>query len=254
MLSSLQSFLEESERPFELLNSDVELFHTTTGENFRDIIMKGVIFPSLCTVFEKERLVYFFAGRPGYKTSLIRDPAHWHLPAIIAFEPFSSIDPKRIFPFDSGAASSSRFYEVLGIKNIYNYELKPNIRTFSKLINFFFGDYDSYKDGKPISFEKVQKIIGNNTLDIEILSLSRLYNYRFNEQIDDRARLIEFQYDREIDLKLKNPKFIICCDEWMRDSRFKEKIGEFNCDIRTFSLLPLNTDNYYSKIYELCRL
>ncbi|SEK00155.1 hypothetical protein SAMN05518849_1256 [Sphingobium sp. AP50] len=60
--------------------------------------------PVPCPVFNKEPLIYFFYGRPAYRASaqIQSNGLDAYAPICIIMKP-DAADPRRIFPFDSGA-------------------------------------------------------------------------------------------------------------------------------------------------------
>lgn len=227
------------------------LVHTANGEDFADIIETGRILPSECSVFHGEKLAYFFLGRPGYKTSVVSDASYWQLPAVFCFDKLDGIKPKRAFPFDSGALTKGRYKDIIGKIGLHEFEIDASWPSISNLIHHFFGESENYKQGVSISYQDLRKSVGDNTSSYVALALSKLYNYQFNEEIDDRVRLIELQY--EVDIKLSSPNLrgIILCREWLRDPYIKAKIEGMGCKILDYPLFPLSSSSYYSKIYEL---
>lgn len=250
-MSQLQNFLiSVNSDPMSALPG-LSLFHTANGEDFLKILNDGEIKPSLCTVFDGEFLSYFFVGRPAYKTEVVCDPSYWQLPAVFVFDELSDYSPKRMYPFDTGAYSGDKFRKIIGRIDLAEFEILPDRSNISCLIRTFFGSDLKYVEGHPRSYDSIKELVGHSVSNFVPMALSKLYNFPFNEMIDDRSRLIELQFDSAIALKRPILKGIVCCKEWLRDPSVKAKIDRFECDIKVFGILPLSTSSYYSKIYEL---
>ena len=248
-MQRLQKFLHQYSSRASL--DGIGLVHTANGEDFIDIIESGKIIPSECNVFRGEKLSYFFLGRPAYKTSVVKDASFWQLPAVFCFDKLEAYHPKRVFPFDSGALSKGRYKEIIGKIALDDFELDASWNSISNLIFHFFGEIDNYKQGISFSYQEIRKLVGNDTSAYVALALSKLYNYQFNDEIDDRVRLVEIQYDSEIELSKKSLKAVILCKEWLSDSGLKGKLDTIGCDVLDYPLFPLSSSSYYSKIYEL---
>lgn len=249
-MSQLQTFLNSCAAAASV---NLNLVHTANGEDFVKILESGAIIPSECTVFNQELLSYFFLGRPGYKNPLVHDPSYWQLPAVFVFDNLEKFVPLRAFPFDSGAFSLGRYRDILGRVRLEDFEISPNHKDIAKMIKTYFGNKSRYLDGRATPIDNIDEALGSSRTNYVPIALSKLYNFPFNDRIDDRARLLEIQYNIEIPLTATSLKAVICCREWMRDPYIRELIGKFKCDVGEFSLLPLNNSNYYSQIYEIAR-
>lgn len=212
-----------------------------------------MIRPSLCTVFTGEHLSYFFVGRPGYKVAVSHDPSYWQLPAVFIFSKLDKFNPKRIHPFDTGAMSREKYRDIIGKLKIKDFEMNPKWSSVLSIIEHFFDGRKSYLAGKAKSYEQIRKSIGPDVRNFVPLALSKLYNHAFNEHIDDRARLIEIQYEDSIPLEYPSLKAVIMCKEWTRDKHLMALISKLGCKVETYPILALNTEGYYSKIYEIAQ-
>ncbi len=225
--------------------------HTANGEDFLSILNDQKIKTSNCKVFHAEKLVYFFLGRPAYKTSLVPDPSFWQLPAIFILRRHPELTPKRVFPFDSGGMAEERYQKVIGKIQLQNFQLSGELDQISKAISYYFGDQERYLAARATPYDEIAHRIGENVSSFSTLALSKLYNHQFNEVIDDRAKLFEFQFDQDIDISNGNLRAVIICREWIRDAKIKEQLDQIECKVLTYPLFPLQSSNYYSKIYEL---
>jgi hypothetical protein len=137
-VGGLRSFLDRVTTPQAL--SGLSLMHTANGEDLLSILESKTIQPAECRVFDGERLVYFFLGRPAYKTSLVHDASYWQLPAVFAFDTLSHHPPIRMYPFDTGAFSLDRYREIIGRIDRAEFALGDSWQTAENLIAYYFGD------------------------------------------------------------------------------------------------------------------
>lgn len=227
------------------------LMHTANGEDFLSILEERKIRATECKVFAPQKIAYFFLGRPAYKTSVVPDPSYWQLPAVFILKNYPSAKPLRIFPFDSGAMADHRYEPIIGKIKLDDFELSSELEAVQKAVSYFFGNQESYRASNPISYQEISQRIGERVSAYSTLALSKLYNHPFNETIDDRVKLVEFQFDEDIDLSNGNLKAVIICREWMRDPKIQQMISEFECRVKTYPIYPLRSSDYYAKIYEL---
>lgn len=229
----------------------IDLMHTANGESFVSILSSNMINVSRCRVFTGDKLSYFFLGRPAYKTAIVYDPSYWQLPAVFVFRNINEHLPKRIFPFDSGAFSDDRFSEIIGKIEMTAFELGVEPSLVPILIRTFFSSGDRYIRAQPVAYEDISAVVGQDLINFVPLALAKLYNHNLNSELDDRTRLVEYQYSDPISLSESGFRGVICCREWMRDQRIRELLANLDCDVRSYPLLPLSSSSYYSKIYEL---
>lgn len=100
-------------------------------------------------------------------------------------------------------------------------------------------------------YEEVKTRVGTQTSAFPVLALSKLYNFPFNEKLDDRVRLIEFQYEEDVPLNENTLKAVIVCKEWTRDPDTQRILEGLGCAVETYPLYPLASHCYYSTIYEI---
>src|ERR1044071_6887776 len=77
------------------------LVHTTDLYHFRDIRNSAELQPSDCEVYEGEKLLYFFYGRPSYRPHAQRETitAKALLPICLVFSRRVMSEAVRIMPF-----------------------------------------------------------------------------------------------------------------------------------------------------------
>lgn len=247
----MSNVAEEIQSSEETPINKLSLMHTANGEDFLAILTDQKIKTNKCKVFHLEKLAYFFLGRPAYKTSVAPDPSFWQLPAVFILNQYPDAKPIRIYPFDSGGLAERRYEKIIGKIDLSHFELPSDSGQISKAIRYFFGDQDRYLSARAVPYEEIAERVGENVSSFSTLALSKLYNHQFNETIDDRVKLIEFQFDEDIDLSNGNLRAVIICREWIRDPKIKEMLNNIGCVVKTYPLFPLRSSDYYSKIYEL---
>lgn len=245
------SDITDSYQPIDI--SGLSLLHTANGEDFLSILNDEKIRTQKCRVFTSESLCYFFLGRPAYKTSVAPDPSYWQLPAIFAFEQMPAIRPKRIFPFDSGALEDGRYRSIIGKIERDSFMIGSNYDSVSRLLSYFFDSSEKYMEARAVPYEAIRKRLNDQMSAFPVLALSKLYNYPFNEEIDDRARLIEIQFEHDVPIDKATIKGIIICKEWRRDPKIESALTALGCPVKDYPIMPLSSSNYYAKIYELAQ-
>ena len=250
-MSHLTDFLRTKGVPTPTASLDLKLMHTANGEDFVDILLDKQIKVSKCGVFVGEDLAYFFLGRPAYKTKVVHDPSYYQLPAVFIFDNLDDYTPTRIFPFDSGAFQDGRFKEIIGKVDISSFNCGDVPNIIPTLIKTFFSDRDRYVRAQPVSVEDIARLVGTDLRHFQPLALAKLYNHNPNYELDDRLRLVEYQYSEDIKLRSPNLKGVICSKEWLRDPILEAALADLGCRVASYPLFPLNSASYYAKIYEL---
>lgn len=250
-MTRLQKFVDEQSAPAGIHLDRLNIVHSAPGESFVRILESKLLKATACQFFHGEQILYFFVGRPGYKTSIVHNPSYWQLPSVFVFPTLVNTNPARVFPFDTGAFKQGRYKDILGVSDVSEFQISPDYRSVEKLISVFFESLGAYNRGNPKPYREMRDLVGENTRNYVPLALSKLQNFQFNELIDDRARLIELQYTEDVSLRENPPKAIICCEEWKRDAQVISAISSLGCDVEFYPIFPLDTQAYYAKIYEL---
>ncbi len=177
--------------------NELPLVHTTRCELFKQLCSAGYLSPRDCPVF-KEPLLYFFYGRPAYRSKLGGRPDTLMnpMPICFVFKP-GAVGPdfKRVFPFDSGAASAGMFVPHVEPGDLLAYSLPPNLATIRKAISAFFETNDNYFFGTPRSDPAAANAIS------AIGSYRSLLNEGGPTHYDDRRSAIEVQSDQNLILR-----------------------------------------------------
>lgn len=209
-------------------------FHNVDSLKIRDIIETGALKTKKCPVFN-EPLVYLFYGRPAYK--LTNENGNWsdefHTPISFILSSNSSINIKRIYPFDTGAFTAG-FYENHVPKefSIDNFLLGTSHEVPRMLIEIFFENNENYFLGKP-TFSEHPKF-----LEYEVKAFLNIIKAKGQSPFDDRAYTIEYQLASDMEIK-GNILAVVAPSEAFDDPLVYDKVvGEWNA-------IPLNYSTYH---------
>jgi hypothetical protein len=165
------------------------LVHNTTCLRFNDVAQTGVLEPRFCDKF-KEPLVYFFYGRPIYRSSSsgqVADIRYTFCPVCLVFRANSPASIARVFPFDSGAASSGLFAPVIPSADRDQYSLAATIATAQRVVEAFFETNQQYYVGK------VRSSFNSPSTEPEVGRYWTLVSTEGEARYDDRRSAIELQ-------------------------------------------------------------
>jgi len=213
-------FFEAEKIEFSHLNI-LPITHICDDLDVGNILDKKEITPKPCKVFDKEKLSYFFYGKPSYDSDDISSPC------VFAFALEKKISPVRISPFDSGALKK----ELYGIKNRHpEIFCNPENNSFEntrKIIAQYFKDNSLYYDGDPL--QEVSKLTPHGN------AVYKIYSNYTTEKYDLRANTVEIQLNNPF--KLKDHKLIYFamgkgCEDWFNKETnhfdfFHEKIEKY---------------------------
>lgn len=128
---------------------ELPLVHTTRCDVFPHIVASHELRGGECDVFH-EHLVYFFYGRPAYRTTGGSkaagnlDPC----PVCFVFKPHTiGSNAKRVFPCDTGALAGGNFESHLSANDRDEVELDATLDSARKLVPLVFGDNSRYYFG-----------------------------------------------------------------------------------------------------------
>lgn len=214
--------------------------HSCDSFSLEAIIEEGTLNTTMCPVFKKEYL-YFFYGKPAYKVAQnIKENRtdYLHLPCCLIFKS-EIINIIKVFPFDSGGFENGMYEKFFHKKmKIEKFELENSLEGISKYINVFFGDNDEYING-----------IGKRNISTNayIESLSNLLLAEGSFDMDERSRTVEVISEESI--KLKNYLLGIVLPV---DLRRRELISDFiknnNIKCETYNYRPLTRPAEYSQV------
>jgi len=202
---------------------ELPLVHTSKCEFLLDFMNCGQIIPRYCEVFN-ECLVYFFYGRPAYRSKQGHDPGESIelCPICLVFEPRTvSQIIARVFPCDTGALHKGMFRPYFESKNISELELDPVIESARRYIKLLFktnADYFVGKADQPVSIPNCE--IGEQLGRLLLASGPTLF--------DDRKSAVEVQTRNAVSLK-DQLLYIVLPSEFLDDLEVREAIQAWNC-------------------------
>ena len=227
-------------------------FHTAKAKGFLGIMNDSAIKPAHCPVFGED-LAYLFAGRPAYKSRDCAQSDYWLLPIIFALKPPIISNPKRVFPFDSGAFKAGLFGDEFSDFQISDFEAPASLSSVRKLVDAFFGSNERYATAKPKSKEEIVTEFKLEPSGYPIAALAQMLNKPHNDNFDDRNSTIEVQFSEDVPVTEHTIMGVVLAEEWLAEKRVKNALDKLNCPIKTYPVFPIRRASYYSKIYELCQ-
>jgi hypothetical protein len=182
--------------------SPLPLVHTTSSPTFEFFLADAPrrLEARNCKVYN-EPLLYFYYAKPSYQP---RDAEDTHDADMMQFAPVSlvlmapsSIRPKRIMPFDSGAYSKG----LLAKEGHAHYSLPKELfelqdqQAPQSIVSLFFGSNAAYYDERPILPSPIDPRT-NTCVETYVSLISRTGT----NQGDSRLNSIEVQFDKHIEL------------------------------------------------------
>ena len=178
------------------------LTHTTSLYNFRSIIKSNaeskMLETSKCDVFENEKLLYLFYGRPAYKkksTGLTVSSGDPRLPVCFLLKPDLKKQYKRIFPFDSGHFKDSETLhkhmdEHMDIMDFY---LGSDLEVARNFVATFFNSNFDYYRGRvrtDLSFE--------DNMEFEVKAYYNAIGEKVKKKEDHRLQTLEVSLEEHL--------------------------------------------------------
>ncbi len=179
-------------------SQELPLVHTTEYFHLASIQASNMLQTNDCAIF-KERLLYFFYGRPAYRVSSQTTPTRdvGFYPICFVFRPATiSKKAKRIYPFDTGA-SQYGLYEpaIKRTEALASYQVLEIVENARKIVGSFFETDEQYLSNKP----KCGLRFASNETEVE--SYFRLINGGGDPGCDDRCSAVEIQIAECIDIR-----------------------------------------------------
>ena len=222
--SRFQEFIEEHDST----KKKLPFLHISNGYNFDKIAVGDLLKPQDCKVF-KEKLLYFFYGRPSYKTKqTLNERLAYDWPVVFLFN-YKTVDRfvSSCFPFDSGAFEAGRYkYFFDDSSEIEDFRFSRGNANVTRLVSAFYSDNHEY-------------FRGGSTKNIEIPidqfeaagvhELVRVPNHPeapHHLKYDERSSSIEAISRGEIKLK-GNVDAIIIAKKFLEVPRWREAIDRW---------------------------
>jgi len=202
-----------------------------------------------CDKFVGENLIYFFVGRPAFKTKVGGEASYWQCPAVFILRSLGNASVKRIHPFDTGAFIDRLLPNYLTLFPLERFNLGSECDIIGKLISIFFGDAESYMYGSGMGEREFRKRYDVSPRHQEVEALTRLYNDR-PATFDDRGKCVEVQVETDIGLVRSNLIGVVVPHPYLLEPELISKFEELGCRIESYGVFPLQVENYYATIYE----
>lgn len=245
MPGALEKFLQKNTiKPAKSL----PLVHTTSAYRLVQILESQQITPTICDVFEGEKLNYFFVGRPAYKKEPGRECEIWELPTCVILD-YASVPKKRVFPFDSGAFKARLFPDFIQMMNLDSFEVSNISDACERLIGAFFVTPHNYFKLNPRSQKSFERMFDIGILDAEVKALYKLILFKTGVY-DDRRFAIEVQCDSAVALNKKNILAVVFPEEYCESDTFMDYIEKTGAEAIPYQSFPVKAEFYYYAIYD----
>jgi hypothetical protein len=239
-------------RPVQLTTSHIlPIVHSTEAANVYSIISQDRLVPaSGPDFFNGKHLLYFFVGRPAYKSpSSDTEAAYWECPLVFVLHGPDGVIPKSIYPFDTGAFLRKGLPSYISLFELERFSLGSAPDMIGKLITVFFGTEKNYIRGVSRAAEELKAAFALTPRHQEIEALIRLYNDRL-PILDDRAKCIELQVAQEVKITDCHLVAVIMPAPYSSDDDLMNVFERLNCKVETYDVLPLRVSNYHALIYK----
>jgi len=245
-----QSFFDEKLKGIDFSQNLLPFFHSCDAFFFRSILMEKKLHPLNCTVFENEKLLYLFYGRPAYKSSNNASSGlNALLPVcfIVKADAIESI--KRIAPFDTGAYNIGLYKEYMHPKmEMKHFFLTPHKTSICKVISYFFETNERYYNGRP------KREVEFDSMDFELQSYFELIKRVGQSKTDDRKASIEVQLCSELQLSADTIEAIIMPEIFIQSKVVEDiVVNELKAEVITYESYGIPSDLYYSEILSLTK-
>ncbi|MDB4353948.1 hypothetical protein N9Z02_01450 [Akkermansiaceae bacterium] len=207
------------------------LAHSCDAYFFVQIATLAELSASDCSVYLGEQLLYFFYGKPSYRTqsagsNAVSLSAFW--PVCVLVDSVTPTPPKRVFPFDSGAYSHGLFSDFLHpAMELNDFEIGKSIDSASRCVSLLFGNNKDYLDGL-LNSDKTP----SGEFEEEVLRA--MISSKKSSPEDDRRSSIELQFDQNIPLNSDSVKFVVLPSALLDNSEIQSKIMEWGCDFHGY--------------------
>ncbi|MET7241897.1 hypothetical protein ABZT49_00870 [Methylobacterium sp. EM32] len=232
-------------------SSSMPLVHTTASYFVKSIRESDALIPQICDVFGTP-LTYFFVGRPAYRVKHAEGQAEdWELPSCFIFRYEAMVNPKRVFPFDSGAFSTGRMPNYVGMMDRDSFDVANIEDAPQRVIGAFFGSLSKYFEGKPKDAGQFANEFSLGVFDQEAKAVHRLASEKSLSTLDDRRLSVEMQFDTLVDLKVENPLAVIMPLPYYADAKFRDHVENvWKATPISYPISSLNSCEYQALIYD----
>lgn len=183
-MSALNDYIS-SYAPASYTLEKLPLMHSCDCSACRQIIRGGSLEVRDCKVF-KEKLLYFFYGKPSYPVSekITTNRTDFEYCPVCFIVPLDKVSLYKIHPFDTGAFDANMYKDFFHHSmSIEEFELDNTVDSILQYIKVFYGNNDNYICGKAT--------IASSTDDPCINGLINLLTATGAFQFDERANTVE---------------------------------------------------------------
>lgn len=194
------------------------LVHVATLSDLPSILHSNSIVASTCKVF-KERLAYFFYGKPSYVIRKGDEHASKLVPdAAVCFVLRTARlpAPVRVFPFDSGAAHDNRFAKHFprGYASD-DFQMAPSVESTQKFVGAFYGSNRKYFRGEITQQQRIA------ALDISSQTYVNIVSTPISNDFDGRCDSCEWQFACDIPLTADVVEAVVLPDAVLDDEEIR---------------------------------
>lgn len=204
---------------------ELPLIHTSRCEYLNSIVSKGTLEPRPCDVF-KESLLYFFYGRPAYRSNKGTNSGEpiALCPVCFVFKPRTvSRSLSRLYPCDTGGVAHDIFKPEIIADDLNDLAMDPQIENARRMVGLLFDDNNHYFFGKVIA----GKLFDAGTVEARFYSLLQRSG---PAGYDDRKSAIEVQVNSAIALA-EQLLFVVLPNEFLEEPHIRNAIlNVWNCD------------------------
>lgn len=233
------------------MTEELPLVHTTRCGKLDELRISHQLREPDCDVFG-EPLVYFFYGRPAYRSLLGRDPGtHFELlPIGLVFRPGTvSNVVHRIFACDTGAIHGGYLEPSVHRTDLFDLELTPSIESARRLVPIIYGTNRDY-----FSTHVIPAVPQITPADDVAYRWYQLIKGPGIPTCDDRMMAIEVQVMGPVSL-LDSLLYIVLPSELLENSEIRATIfHQWKCDPLAYDVYRATAPiEYYSDIRRLVR-
>ena len=229
------------------MEEELPLIHTSKCDNLSSILSTSTLRPSHCATFN-ESLLYFFYGRPSYKSAAggaggVSMPL---CPVCFVFKPSTaSRNVRGVYPCDTGAVVSDRFRPEIRPADLRTLALHPIIESARRAVSLLFQTNNQYFCGKVANITSLQ----GDAIEARFYHLLRKDG---PDAYDDRKSSIEVQVSCDVRLK-DQLLFVVLPREFLEMPDIRHAIlNEWNCDPVPYpTFLGDSPSAYYSVVRQL---
>lgn len=228
--------------------SYLPLIHTCDGFSFRKILASGKLKKTTCPVFEED-LLYFFYGKPSYRTTRDNQASsqmsHFPISFVLDIEKCNS-SPHKIFPFDSGAFNHGMFKDYFHEETTFeNISLNPKTETSRNFIASFYDCNEDYLQ------TRLKGNLSVTPLAYEVEGYVSLVSSSKKTPFDDRSSTLEISYSQDIPLSPENILYIVVPSVYLDDPYVRKTLeDDWKVKIGTYTIFHGNPNEYVSIVKE----